>query len=137
MPHASTTNLEDEPLFVCYRRCSTCAKARTWLQSRGIHVHERDIKGDNPTYAELDAWQERSGLPVKRFFNTSGQLYRSMELSRKLPGMSREEALRLLATDGMLVKRPILVDGSNVLVGFRQPEWEQWQADVNGNPYKS
>ena len=137
MSETPAANTGNKPVFVCYKPCSTCAKARTWLRSQGIDFRERDIKGDNPTFEELDTWQRLSGLPVRRFFNTSGQLYRSMGLSGKLPEMSREAALRLLSTDGMLIKRPILVDGSTVLVGFRQPQWEQWWTDTNENPHKS
>ena len=110
-------------LFVCYPKCSTCAKARKWLEEQGISFEERDIKTDNPTEAELRDWHRRSGLPLKRFFNTSGLLYKSMELKDKLPQMSEDEMLRLLATDGMLVKRPLLVGDDFVLVGFKESEW--------------
>ena len=111
-------------LFVCYPKCTTCQKALKFLEGRGIHPEVRDIKMENPTAAELKAWWEKSGLPLKRFFNTSGLQYKALELKDKLPGMSEEEQLNLLATDGMLVKRPILVDEDRVLVGFRQSEWE-------------
>ncbi|RSX50659.1 arsenate reductase family protein [Bifidobacterium callimiconis] len=119
-----------QPLFLCHPRCSTCAKARAWMGEHGIDHTERDIRIDNPTVAELTLWHTVSGLPIRRFFNTSGRLYRSMGLKDKLPSMSDEEAIALLATDGMLVKRPLLVipDGAGdpvtVLVGFRQNEWE-------------
>lgn len=110
-------------LFVCYPKCSTCGKARTWLEAHGIEFTERDIKTENPTYDELKAWHAESGLPLRRFFNTSGQLYRGMGLSAKLDSMSEDEQLKLLATDGMLVKRPILVGDGKVLVGFREKDW--------------
>ena len=109
--------------FVCYPKCTTCQKAKRWLEERGIPFELRDIKTDNPTYEELDAWYRRSGLPLKKFFNTSGLLYKSMELKDKLPGMSEDEMLKLLATDGMLVKRPLLVADDFVLVGFKEAEW--------------
>ncbi len=112
-------------LFVCYPKCSTCKKARAFLDERDAAYDIRDIKTDNPTEQELRQWHEKSGLPLKRFFNTSGQLYRSMELSKKLPDMSEAEQFALLATDGMLVKRPILVADDFVLVGFRPKEWEE------------
>jgi arsenate reductase len=111
-------------LFVCYEKCTTCAKAKTWLEAHGIDYSFRDIKTQNPTEDELRRWAKTSGLPIKRFFNTSGQLYRSMNLSKKLPDMSDDEKFALLATDGMLVKRPIFVMGATVLVGFKEPEWE-------------
>ena len=110
-------------LFVCYPRCSTCAKARLWLEEHGFGFTERDIKAENPSAEELRLWHEKSGLPLRRFFNTSGQLYRGMGLAEKLGAMSEDEQLALLATDGMLVKRPILVAGDRVLVGFREKEW--------------
>lgn len=110
-------------LFVCYPRCSTCKKAQKWLDEHGVSYDYRDIKEDNPTESELRDWLDKSGLDVKRFFNTSGQLYKSMGLRDKLPDMSVDEKLRLLATDGMLVKRPILIDGGSVLVGFKEEEW--------------
>lgn len=111
-------------LFVCYPRCSTCKKAQKWLDENQVPYTFRDIKEDNPTLEELKTWHAQSGLPLKKFFNTSGQLYRSMELSKKLPDMSEEEQLALLASDGLLVKRPIAVDGDKVLVGFKQADWE-------------
>ena len=112
-------------LFICYPKCTTCQKAQKWLDGSGLRYELRDIKTANPTYEELADWHAKSGLPLKRFFNTSGLLYKSMELKDKRPTMSEEEQLRLLATDGMLVKRPILVDGERVLVGFKESEWEQ------------
>ena len=112
-------------LFVCYPKCSTCGKARAWLEANGFGFTERDIKLDNPTAEELRAWHEKSGLPWKRFFNTSGQLYRSMGLSGKVDSMGEDEIVSLLASDGMLVKRPILVTDSAVLVGFREKEWTE------------
>ena len=120
-----TIQEECNMLFVCYPRCSTCRKAKKWLDEHGLVYEVRDIKEQNPTEEELRAWQEKSGLPVKRFFNTSGMLYREMHLKDRLAEMSDEEMLRLLATDGMLVKRPILVSEDKVLVGFREAEWEQ------------
>ena len=112
-------------LLVWYPKCSTCQKAKKWLDARGIPVETRDIKLENPTAEELRAWQGQSGLPLQRFFNTSGQLYRSQGLKDKLPTMGEEEMLGLLATDGMLVKRPILVGGDFTLVGFREAQWEE------------
>ena len=112
-------------LFVCYPKCTTCQKARKWLDENGISYELRDIKLENPTAEELDQWHERSGLPLKKFFNTSGLLYKSMELKDKLPGMTEEEMLKLLATDGMLVKRPLLVGDDFVLVGFKEAAWAE------------
>lgn len=112
-------------LFLEYPPCSTCRKAKAWLDSHSVNYTPRHIKEDNPNYEELKNWYAKSGLPLKKFFNTSGQLYKSMQLKDRLPAMSEEEQLRLLAEDGMLVKRPILVDGDTVLVGFRESEWEQ------------
>lgn len=111
-------------LFVCYPKCSTCKKAENWLKEQVIDVEIRDIKQDNPTREELEQWYRKSGLPLKRFFNTSGMLYKEMKLKERLPEMSEEEQLDLLATDGMLVKRPIFVDEERVLVGFKEKEWE-------------
>ena len=111
--------------FVCYPKCTTCQKARKWLDEHQIAYDFRDIKTENPSYEELAAWYPRSGLPLKKFFNTSGLLYKSMALKDKLPGMSEDEMLRLLATDGMLVKRPLLVGDDFVLVGFKEAEWEK------------
>ena len=111
-------------LFIYYPPCSTCKKAQAWLDAHGIAYTPRHIKEKNPTYEELKHWHEMSGLPLKKFFNTSGLLYKSMELKDKLPGMSVEEQLQLLATDGMLVKRPIIVtEDGHVLTGFREKEW--------------
>ena len=113
-------------LFVEYPKCSTCKKAKKWLDKHGVAYEDRDIKLDNPTEDELRAWHEASGLPLKRFFNTSGMLYRDMGLKDKLPDMSEDEQFALLASDGMLVKRPIAVtDGSGVLVGFKEAEWAE------------
>lgn len=109
--------------MICYPKCTTCQKAKKWLESQGIAYTERNIAEENPTYAELKEWYKKSGLPLKRFFNTSGLLYKSMQLKDKLPEMSEEEQLKLLATDGMLVKRPLVVDGDNVLTGFKEAEW--------------
>lgn len=111
-------------LLLTYPKCTTCRRAKSFLDDAGIAVRERDIKAENPTYEELCDWVEKSGLPVKKFFNTSGLLYRSLGLAERLPALSDEERLRLLATDGMLVKRPLLIDGERVLVGFREKEWE-------------
>ena len=111
--------------FICYPKCSTCKKARNWLDENNNIYEIRDIKEDNPSYDELKEWYAKSGLPLKRFFNTSGQLYRSLELKDKLDSMSEDEQLKLLASDGMLVKRPMLVTDEKVLVGFKEKEWEQ------------
>lgn len=111
-------------LFICYPKCSTCQRAQKWLDESGVQYTLRDIKTDNPSYEELAEWHERSALPLKKFFNTSGLLYKSMGLKDKLPAMSEDEMLRLLASDGMLVKRPLLISDGFVLVGFRQTEWE-------------
>ena len=110
--------------FICYPTCTTCQKARQWLDETQIAYALRDIKTENPAYDELAVWHKLSGLPLKKFFNTSGLLYKSMELKDKLPGMSEEEMLRLLSTDGMLVKRPLLIGDDFVLVGFKEAEWE-------------
>lgn len=112
-------------LFVEYPKCTTCKRAKSWLDSHGIEYTDRHIKEENPTVEELKEWHGKSGLPLKKFFNTSGMLYREMELKDKLPSMSEEEQYALLATDGMLVKRPIVVTESGVLVGFREKEWEE------------
>ena len=111
--------------FICYSRCSTCQKAKKWLDEHSIEYTERQIKEDNPSAEELKEWHERSGLPLKRFFNTSGMLYKELKLKDKLPGMSDEEQYELLATDGMLVKRPLLVSDDFVLTGFKEKEWEE------------
>ena len=110
-------------LLLCYEKCSTCKKAKKWLDDNGISYTERPIKDENPTFEELSDWYSRSGMPLKKFFNTSGQLYRSMQLKDKLPTMSEEEQLRLLASDGMLVKRPLVITDTIVLTGFREKEW--------------
>lgn len=112
-------------LFLCYPKCTTCQKAKTYLDARGISYEFRDIKLENPTLEELAAWWKASGLPLKKFFNTSGLQYKALNLKDKLPAMSEEEQLALLATDGMLVKRPILVGDGFVLTGFRQAEWDE------------
>lgn len=111
-------------LFIEYPKCSTCQKAKKWLDEHGITYTDRHIKDENPTYDELKCWYEQSGLPLKKFFNTSGLLYKSMHLKDKLPCMTEEEQLRLLATDGMLIKRPLIVADSTILTGFRPAEWE-------------
>lgn len=112
-------------LFIEYPKCSTCQKAKKWLDQRGVEYKDRHIKEQNPKEEELREWHARSGLPLKKFFNTSGMLYKSMQLKEKLPQMSEEEQLRLLATDGMLVKRPLIVMEDRVLVGFKEAEWEK------------
>ena len=112
-------------LFVCYPKCTTCQKAKAWLEARGLAFDLRDIKTDNPTGEELRRWHARSGLPLKRFFNTSGLQYKALGLKDRLPGMSEDEQFALLAADGMLVKRPILVGDGFVLVGFREAEWTE------------
>ena len=111
-------------LFVCYPKCSTCKKAENWLKEQKVPYDLRDIKQENPSKEELAAWYEKSGLELKRFFNTSGILYKEMKLKDRLPSMTDDEKLDLLATDGMLVKRPILVTQDCVLVGFKEKEWE-------------
>lgn len=110
--------------FLGYAKCTTCQKAKKWLDANEIEYTERPIKEQNPTVEELKAWHQRSGLPLKKFFNTSGLLYKDMKLKDRLPGMSEEEQYALLATDGMLVKRPLLVGDDFVLVGFKETEWE-------------
>ena len=110
-------------LFLCYPKCSTCQKAKKFLDEHGIAYEERNIKEQNPTADELRQWQQRGGLPLKKFFNTSGLLYKSMGLKDKLPAMSEQEQLDLLATDGMLVKRPILVGDDFALTGFKEADW--------------
>ena len=111
--------------FICYPKCTTCQKAKKWLDDNKIEYELRDIKEDNPSLEELTAWHKMSGLPLKIFFNTSGLLYKSMELKDKLPTMSEEEQLKLLATDGMLVKRPLVIGEDFVLVGFKESEWSE------------
>ena len=110
--------------FICYPKCTTCQKAQKWLDENGISYTFRDIKMENPTYEELSAWHQRSGLPLKKFFNTSGMLYRELQLKDKLPAMTGEEQLALLASDGMLVKRPLLIGEGFVLVGFKEADWK-------------
>ena len=112
-------------LFVHYPRCSTCKKAKKWLEENNIEFTEKDIVEDNPTFEELKEWYEKSDLPLKRFFTTSGMKYRELKLKDKLPDMSEDEQLELLATDGMLVKRPVIVDNDVVLTGFKVKEWEE------------
>ena len=111
--------------YICYPKCTTCLKAKKWLDDNKIEYELRDIKENNPSLAELTAWYKTSGLPLKKFFNTSGLLYKSMELKDKLPAMSEEEQLRLLATDGMIVKRPLVIGQDFVLVGFKESEWNE------------
>ena len=111
-------------LFLCYPKCSTCQKAKAFLDANNIPYELRDIKLDNPTEEELRRWHALSGLPLKKFFNTSGLQYRALELTKKLPTMSEDEQFALLATDGMLVKRPLLVSEDFVLTGFKQADWE-------------
>ena len=110
---------------LCYKKCTTCQKAFKWLDANGVEYKERAIKEENPTYEELKTWYEKSGLPLKKFFNTSGQRYKELNLKEKLAEMSEEEQIRLLATDGMLVKRPLIVAEDYVLTGFREKEWEE------------
>ena len=112
-------------LFLQYPPCSTCQKAKKWLDEKGIAYTDRHIKEQNPTYEELKHWYEVSGLPLKKFFNTSGLKYKELKLKEKLPNMTEEEQLRLLATDGMLVKRPLVIKDNVVLTGFREKEWER------------
>ena len=109
--------------FICYPKCTTCQKAKKWLDENKVEYEMRDIKENNPTFEELSAWHKISGLPLKKFFNTSGMLYKSMSLKDKLPELSEEEQLKLLATDGMLVKRPLLIGDDFILVGFKEKEW--------------
>lgn len=111
--------------FICYPKCSTCKKAQKWLEEKDKKFEVRNIRENNPTADEISTWHKASGLPLKRFFNTSGNLYKEMGLKDKLADMSEEEQIRLLSTDGMLVKRPILVEGDTVLVGFKAEDWEK------------
>ena len=113
-------------LFLEYPPCSTCKKAKKWLDDHGVSYEARHIKEQNPTAGELKEWHQKSGLPLKKFFNTSGLLYKNMNLKEKLPNMNEEEQYALLATDGMLVKRPIVVTDTQVLVGFKEAEWEKF-----------
>ena len=111
--------------FICYPKCTTCQKAQKWLDENGVSYTFRDIKMEHPAYEELSAWHRRSGLPLKKFFNTSGLLYKSMALKDKLPTMNEDEMLKLLAADGMLVKRPLLIGEDFALPGFKVKEWEE------------
>lgn len=111
-------------IFIEYPKCTTCKKAKKWLDDRGIEYTDRHIVEDNPTFDELKTWYEKSGLPLKRFFNTSGLLYKSMELKDRLATMNEDEQLTLLASNGMLVKRPLLITDNDVIPGFREKEWE-------------
>jgi len=111
--------------ILCYEKCSTCKAAIKWLDAQKMNYEVRDIKGENPNYEELQQWHEKSGLPIKRFFNTSGLVYRGLNLKDKLASMSDEDKLKLLATDGMLVKRPLLVSENDILLGFKEEEWKQ------------
>ena len=110
--------------FICYPKCTTCQRAKKWLNDNKIEYELRDIKLDNPSFEELTEWYNKSGLPIKKFFNTSGLLYKSLDLKNKLPEMTEEEMLKLLANDGMLVKRPLLIGDDFVLVGFKETEWK-------------
>ena len=112
-------------VLICYRKCSTCQKAKKWLDEHNIEYKERDIVEENPSYDELKDWHQKSGFPLKKFFNTSGLLYREMQLKDKLASMSEDEQWKLLASNGMLVKRPILVDEDILLIGFKEAEWEE------------
>lgn len=112
-------------LFLCYPKCTTCQKAEKWLKENNAEYESRDIKTDNPTYDELKNWYEKSGLPLKKFFNTSGLVYRAMDLKNKLDNMSEDEMLNLLARDGMLVKRPMVIGDDFVLVGFNEKAWSE------------
>ena len=112
-------------LFICYPKCSTCKKAKKWLDEHNVEYTERHIVENNPTYDELKEWFNKSGLPIKRFFNTSGLLYKEMKLKDKLPTMSEDKQLQLLATNGMLVKRPLIVGENTVLTGFKESEWNE------------
>lgn len=116
---------EKNMLFIQYPKCTTCQKAKKWLDEKKIAYDDRNIKEENPSYEEIKKWHKMSGLPLKKFFNTSGLLYKEMQLKDKLPDMSEEEQYRLLATDGMLVKRPLMVGNDFVLTGFKEKEWEE------------
>ena len=111
--------------FICYPKCTTCQKAKKWLDDNKQEYELRDIKLDNPTLEELTKWHKKSGLPLRKFFNTSGLLYKSLDLKNKLPEMTEEDMLKLLSTDGMLVKRPLLIGENYVLVGFKENEWSE------------
>ena len=112
-------------LFLEYPKCSTCKKAKNWLESNGVEVEDRHIVENNPTAEELKVWYEKSGLPLKKFFNTSGLKYKELGLKDKLPNMTEEEQLNLLGTDGMLVKRPLVIGDDFVLIGFKEPQWAE------------
>lgn len=112
-------------LFIEYPKCTTCKRAKKWLEDRGTEFTDRNIVEENPTYEELQTWYQRSGLPLKRFFNTSGNLYKEMNLKDKLADMTEEEQLKLLASNGMLVKRPLIVSERVILTGFKEPEWTE------------
>ncbi|MBQ3546725.1 MAG: arsenate reductase family protein [Lachnospiraceae bacterium] len=112
-------------LFLCYPKCSTCQKAKKWLDENGIEYELRDIKEDNPNIDEIKKWYEKSGVEIKKFFNTSGLIYKSMALKDKLPSMTENEKIELLSTDGMLVKRPLLITEDKVLIGFKEAEYEK------------
>ena len=112
-------------LFIEYPKCSTCQKAKKWLDTHRIAYTDRHIVENNPAYDELKGWYEKSGMPLKKFFNTSGMLYKEMQLKDKLSEMKEEEQLKLLASDGMLVKRPLIIEGNTVLIGFREAEWTE------------
>ena len=124
-----------KPVFICYVKCSTCQKARKWLDENQVAYDERPIKEQNPTADELRLWQRQSGLPLRKFFNTSGMLYRELNLKDKLPAMTDEEMLSLLATDGMLVKRPLLVTDKAVVPGFKADAWEALKEVLNSERY--
>lgn len=124
IPTPDPSQQDGKTLFICYNHCTTCAKARKWLGEHDIDFTERNIKTDNPTVEELRRWWKASGLPLKRFFNTSGMPYRELKLKDKLPEMSEDEQLETLASNGMLVKRPIIVSANTVLVGFLPKAWE-------------
>ena len=111
--------------FICYPKCTTCQKTKKWLDENQIVYELRDIKLNNPTLEELTEWYQKSGLPLKKFFNTSGLLYKSLDLKNKLPAMTEDEMLKLLASDGMLVKRPLLIGNDGVLVGFKEADWSK------------
>lgn len=111
--------------FICYPKCSTCQKAKAYLDAKGIDYQIRDIKTETPSFEELKVWHELSGKDIKSFFNTSGMLYRQLQIKDKLPSMTLDEKLELLASDGMLIKRPLLIDSSNVLIGFRSNKWDE------------
>lgn len=112
-------------LLIWYPKCTTCQKAKKWLDDKSVEIETRHIKDENPSYDELKEWHKKSGLPLKRFFNTSGLLYKSLQLKDKLPTMSEDEQLKLLASDGMLVKRPILITEKGITTGFKEKEWEK------------